>query len=135
MRSAIWIRNISNSPRNAKYCGPGSMSYCSFRMRFSAFCATRQTMNAIALATCCILLDWPLLCQRLLMRKGWLLLADVEMILAARALVRGGELERFGFHPGVDVGGSAGAVADQLQHFSGLHRIEQLFRLDDRSGA
>src|SRR3972149_5809582 len=134
MRSAIWIKKISSSRRNAKYCGPGSMSYCSPRMRSSAFCATRQMMNAITLATCCMLFGVPFLCQRLLMRTGRLFLANVEMILAARALVHGGELERFGLDPGLDVGGSAGAGADQFQHLAGLHRIEQLFRLDDRAG-
>ena len=52
MRSTTWIRNTSTSRMKAKYCGPMSMSNCAVRICLSMFCATRQTMNASALAVC-----------------------------------------------------------------------------------
>ena len=68
MRSVSATRNTSTSRMKAKYCAPTSMSKLAPRMRLSICCATRQTMNAIALACSASPLRSPALNQRLLMR-------------------------------------------------------------------
>src|SRR5450755_1686415 len=70
MRSTTWIRNTSTSRMNAKYWGPISMSNWAERICLSMFWATRQTMNASALAVCCGVFGAPGLNQWLLMRKA-----------------------------------------------------------------
>src|SRR5487761_2453472 len=70
IRSTTAIRNTSTSRMKAKYWGPTSMSNCADRICLSMFCATRQTMNASALAVCCADFGEPALNQWLLMRRA-----------------------------------------------------------------
>src|SRR5512146_115411 len=134
------IRKAPNSPRNAKYGAPASMSKPAARMRSSALRATRQAMNAAAPATSAGGFGPPVLNHRLFTcivvpapSGRSLMLAYVELVLPRRGLHRIEEPHRGRLRPRGHVRADARTVADQPQHFTGAHAVEQLLRLDDRA--